>query len=174
MVLAHEHARPGSRNKLAQQGIRTGQASHHDRSHDRKRKADMIEVAIVGMLSDPRRVYVDIDEPHQGTKTGRASHRKRQRLARSACNLERLCNRLRANGLRSDWIMYHRTAHGWHIALHLVNSITPRRCVSLQRKLGSDPRREKHNYTRAAFVSRKKAPSFWIKRWNILYERKLR
>lgn len=74
--------------------------------------------------------------------------------------------------LRLNWWRQRRSrsGKGWHIVLDV--SPRPRTCMevaALQAMLGSDPRREACNINRARMVDAGRVPSFWRKRWNVLY-----
>lgn len=64
-----------------------------------------------------------------------------------------------------------RTRRGWHVLVWIRGRMNPGLVVALQLLLGSDPHREAFNWYRVARFPR--APAFWRRRANVLYERKL-
>lgn len=67
-----------------------------------------------------------------------------------------------------NWVRYDRTKRGWHVVIRLSKTLTPIEIVALQSVLGSDSRRESLNLMRVLHGGG------YDKRWNILYERKLK
>lgn len=80
----------------------------------------------------------------------------------------------RAIGIRTKWVRFDRTRKGWHVILCLNTEISPSQTIALQAILGSDKRRETLNLMRVMEMERHGATPFWRKRWNLLYERKLK
>lgn len=64
-----------------------------------------------------------------------------------------------------------RTRRGWHVLVWLRGRVDPGLVVALQLLLGSDQDRECFNWYRVARA--KRAPAFWNRRANVLYEVKL-
>ena len=68
------------------------------------------------------------------------------------------------------WIRYDKTRHGWHIIILWRKTMLPWSILALQAILGSDWRREAMNWARLASG---RTDAFAMKRWNILYSKKL-
>lgn len=92
---------------------------------------------------------------------------------RSAPNLRKIFQRLRLMGLRCKCTRLDRTRHGWHAVFTLREKLTASETIAAQAILGSDPRREGLNFRRAYCIRRFGAPKFWVKRWNLLFAKKL-
>lgn len=61
-----------------------------------------------------------------------------------------------------------------HIAVEVSGKLSNELVVALQFALGSDPMRERMNLSRVRLISLGKVSPFWKKRWNVLYEKKLK
>lgn len=94
-----------------------------------------------------------------------------QRMERKPYTIRYMRERLRAYRIRPVWINYSRTAHGWHIHIHVNHALNARRVVAIQRALGSDPIRETHNEKRTETLAQRSP--FFKRRWNLLYDRKI-
>ena len=76
-------------------------------------------------------------------------------------------------GVFPNEVQYRRTRKGWHLVIVLRGiRLTPAETVAFQFAFGSDANRESLNLMRAMRL--KGAPRLWQKRWNILYEFKLK
>lgn len=95
-------------------------------------------------------------------------------MARPIPCLITLLARVRIIGLRTRWVSYRRTVHGWHVEVGINASLKPSEQVAAQFALGSDPRRETMNLRRAISLRiHPRGSRFWKKRWNILFQDKL-
>lgn len=111
---------------------------------------------VLGEKANPKRAYLDFD------------------LGRCSPRLAGIHVTLRAIRNRAAWIRYDRTKKGWHIVIALRDALQPAETVALQACCGSDIRRETLNLMRVLAIRRKGASPFWRKRYNILYEFKLK
>jgi hypothetical protein len=100
-------------------------------------------------------------------------HAKKILLDYDSANLGRLPGRIlsvmRILGLHVQWIRYDKTQHGWHIVLDIGRSLQPAETIALQAIAGSSWEREAMNLRRVL----QRPDKFWLRRFNILYERKL-
>jgi hypothetical protein len=88
-----------------------------------------------------------------------------------APTLDRLYSVTRTCGLKVEWVRQDRTVHGWHMVVRLRQPLQPWQTLALQAILGSDWRREAMNWARLAANPSHPAA---LRRWNILYEEKVR
>lgn len=114
------------------------------------------EVGVIDHVADQRMAYIDVD--HRRCPSVRAIH--------AVCRIV---------GVSPLWICLRRSAHGWHVIVHLRDKLDRAELIAFQACCGSDLRREALNLMRSVAI--RKTPisdRFWLKRWNILFERKLR
>lgn len=68
-----------------------------------------------------------------------------------------------------DWVLYRRTRKGWHVVIQWKRRFKPIEVIAIQSILGSDPVRERFNLARVMGPDKGRD-----KRWNLLFERKIR
>lgn len=82
-----------------------------------------------------------------------------------------------SRGRKRGGIRYFRTKHGWHVTVGIKGHVPILIVVAAQACLGSDLKRETFNLARAVKLTRIEprltVPVFWMKRVNVLYQRKL-
>jgi len=103
----------------------------------------------------PRRTLIDIDGG-------------RKLLSETMYRIPRVA---RVVHIKPQWIRVDRTQHGWHVVIHWNRSLNNWSILALQAILGSDWRREAMNWDR---LQAERKDRFSLKRWNILYEEKLK
>lgn len=94
--------------------------------------------------------------------------------ARPTPRITPILARLRVLGLRAKWSSLRRTKRGWHMEVGVNFALTTAEQVATQAVLGSDLAREAMNLRRAISLRVHKHSPFWKKRWNILFQEKLK